>query len=90
MEVTASFEQMMNNCTQENYIASSAGSNICIRQSRGTRIVWIYMYDFGSTLLCLDYIGEGNRVGFCHVAAHDQYSIAIHKILWKSGGAATS
>jgi len=52
--------------------------------------VWIYMYDFGSALFGFDYIGEGNRVGFCHVAAHDQYSIAIHKVLRKSGGSATS
>ena len=48
------------------------------------------MYDFGSALLGFDYIGESNWMGFCHITAHDQYGIAIHKVLRKCRGAATS
>ena len=33
---------------------------------------------------------ESHRVRLRHVAAHDQNSVAIHKVLWKGGGSAAS
>jgi len=45
---------------------------------------------FGSALLRFDYICVSNRMGFGHVTAHDQDGIAIHKVLRKCRGSATS
>src|SRR6266566_816307 len=81
---------MTNDRTQENYIAAGACGNIDICQGRGTRIVWVYMDDFGSALLRLHHIRESNRMGLGHVTAHDQYCIAIHKVLRKCSGPAAS
>src|SRR6266852_3943607 len=50
----------------------------------------VYMDYFGSALLRFDYICVSNRMGFGHVTAHDQYGIAIHKVLRKCCGSATS
>src|SRR5258708_17635413 len=41
-------------------------------------------------LLSFNHIRESDRMGLGHVTAHNQNSIAVHKVLWKCRGAATS
>ena len=89
MEITAGFEQLAYDGTQENNITSSACSNIYIRQGRSAREVRVYMDDLSPALLGCDHIGKRHWVGLGHVAAHNQNTVAIDKVLWKSCGPAT-
>ena len=90
VEVAAIFEQVTNNRAQENDIASGACRNIEICQRRSTREVGVYMDNLCPTLLRFDDIRESHRMGLCHIAAHNQNSIAIHQVLRKCRGTATS
>ena len=48
------------------------------------------MHDFCPEFLGFDDIREGHRVRLSHVAAHNQNRVAIHQVLRKSCGSATS
>src|SRR5947209_17217787 len=50
----------------------------------------VYMHDLCAEFLGLDDIRKGYRVRLSHIAAHNQNRIAIHQVLRKSGGSATS
>jgi len=52
--------------------------------------MWVNMNNPGSKLFGFDNIGKAYRMGLCHVAAHNQNTVAIDQVLWESCGTATS
>src|SRR5579859_5611320 len=90
MEVTVVLQQVTNNCSQEYNIAASTDGNVQVRQRRCTRIMWVDMNNLRPKLPGFDNIRKANRMGFSHIAAHDQYTVAINQVLWKTSSAATS
>src|SRR6266487_1343855 len=81
---------MANDRAQEHNVASRSCRDIEICQRRGARVVRVNMDNLCAALFRLYYIGIGNRVGLGHIAAHNQKSIAIHWVVGKCRGAATS
>ncbi len=89
MEVAITFKQVTDNSSQEYNIAACASGNIHICQCRCTREMRVYMNNLGTKLFGLNHIRKGYRMCLSHIAAHDQDTVAIHKILRKCGGTAT-
>src|SRR3989441_1284719 len=89
VEVQVVLQQVADDRAQENNIAACPRRHIEVRQGRGARVMRIYMHDFGPALFGFDHVSKGDGMGFGHVAAHDQDSIAIDEILREGRGAAT-
>ncbi len=61
-----------------------------ICQRGGAREVRVNVHDFCASLFRLHDVGKRDRVGFSHIAAHNQDAVAIDEVLRKGCGTAAA